>query len=52
MPAEIITLQLGNYANHVGAHFWNLQVHNTSHYVTNFNGIVTQQLMQSPLVPG
>jgi hypothetical protein len=22
---EIITLQLGNYANHVGAHFWNAQ---------------------------
>ncbi|EGD73510.1 hypothetical protein PTSG_05214 [Salpingoeca rosetta] len=29
MPAggggEVITLQFGNYANHVGAHFWNLQ---------------------------
>lgn len=24
---EIVTLQLGNYANHVGAHFWNLQEH-------------------------
>lgn len=22
---EIITLQFGNYANHVGAHFWNIQ---------------------------
>jgi hypothetical protein len=25
-PGEIITLQLGNFANYVGAHFWNLQV--------------------------
>jgi hypothetical protein len=23
--AEIITLQLGAYANHVGSHYWNLQ---------------------------
>ena len=22
----IITVQLGHYANHVGAHFWNMQV--------------------------
>lgn len=22
---EIITLQLGNYANHVGTHWWNMQ---------------------------
>ena len=22
---EIITLQFGNYSNHVGAHFWNFQ---------------------------
>ncbi len=29
MPGhELITLQLGNYANFVGAHFWNLQVCN------------------------
>jgi hypothetical protein len=27
MAPEIITLQLGSYANYVGAHFWNLQVH-------------------------
>lgn len=26
MPGEIVTLQLGNYANYVGAHYWNLQV--------------------------
>jgi hypothetical protein len=26
MAPEIITLQLGSYANYVGAHFWNLQV--------------------------
>lgn len=27
MPChEVITLQFGSYANHVGAHFWNLQV--------------------------
>lgn len=25
MPHEILTLQLGNYANYVGTHFWNLQ---------------------------
>ena len=25
MPHEIVTLQLGNYANYVGAHFWNIQ---------------------------
>ena len=25
MPHEVITLQLGNYANYVGAHFWNIQ---------------------------
>ncbi|KAF5828118.1 Misato segment II tubulin-like domain-containing protein [Dunaliella salina] len=25
MPHELITLQLGNYANYVGTHFWNLQ---------------------------
>ena len=24
----IITVQLGHYANHVGAHFWNMQVRN------------------------
>jgi len=24
---EIVTLQLGNYANFVGAHFWNAQEH-------------------------
>lgn len=23
---EIITLQFGNFANHVGCHFWNIQV--------------------------
>lgn len=23
---ELITLQFGNVANHVGAHYWNLQV--------------------------
>jgi hypothetical protein len=27
---EIITLQFGNFANHVGAHFWNIQVGNRS----------------------
>jgi len=26
LPGEIITLQLGGFANYVGAHFWNLQV--------------------------
>lgn len=25
-PGEIITLQLGSFANYVGAHYWNLQV--------------------------
>jgi len=25
MPREIITLQVGNFANHVGTHIWNLQ---------------------------
>ncbi|EDQ92359.1 uncharacterized protein MONBRDRAFT_4850, partial [Monosiga brevicollis MX1] len=25
MPREILTLQLGQFANHVGTHFWNLQ---------------------------
>ena len=25
----IITVQLGHYANHVGAHFWNMQVRST-----------------------
>ena len=25
-PGEVLTLQLGAYANFVGAHFWNLQV--------------------------
>jgi hypothetical protein len=30
MPGEIVTLQLGGYANYVGAHFWNLQVR--AHY--------------------
>ncbi|XP_001862732.2 LOW QUALITY PROTEIN: protein misato [Culex quinquefasciatus] len=25
MPREILTLQLGNYANYVGTHLWNLQ---------------------------
>lgn len=23
---EVITLQFGNFANHVGCHFWNIQV--------------------------
>ena len=23
--SEIVTLQFGEYANHVGAHFWNFQ---------------------------
>ena len=23
---EVLTIQLGNYANHVGSHFWNIQV--------------------------
>ena len=27
---SIITLQCGNYANYVGSHFWNLQVHSMS----------------------
>lgn len=26
MAREVITLQFGNYANYVGAHFWNFQV--------------------------
>jgi hypothetical protein len=26
MPGELLTLQLGSYANYVGAHYWNLQV--------------------------
>ena len=26
MPGEVITLQLGSYANYVGAHYWNFQV--------------------------
>jgi hypothetical protein len=26
MTREVITLQLGNFANHVGAHYWNIQV--------------------------
>jgi hypothetical protein len=26
MPHEVVTLQLGTYANYVGAHFWNIQV--------------------------
>lgn len=26
MVRETITLQIGNYANYVGAHFWNFQV--------------------------
>lgn len=25
MPKEIITLQLGTYANYVGTHWWNIQ---------------------------
>lgn len=26
MPThEIVTLQLGNYANFIGAHYWNIQ---------------------------
>ena len=25
MPREVVTLQLGSYANHVGTHWWNLQ---------------------------
>ena len=24
---EILTLQFGNYANYIGAHWWNIQVH-------------------------
>jgi hypothetical protein len=32
MAPEIITLQLGSYANYVGAHFWNLQVLPSSCY--------------------
>lgn len=23
---EIVTLQFGNYANYIGAHWWNIQV--------------------------
>ena len=26
MPHEVITLQFGNFANYVGAHYWNFQV--------------------------
>ena len=25
MPHEVITLQFGNFANYVGAHYWNFQ---------------------------
>ena len=25
MPREIITIQLGNFSNHVAAHYWNLE---------------------------
>jgi hypothetical protein len=25
MPGAVVTLQVGNFANYVGAHFWNLQ---------------------------
>lgn len=27
---EVITLQIGNYSNYVGAHWWNIQVSNDS----------------------
>lgn len=25
MTSEVITLQIGNYSNYVGAHYWNIQ---------------------------
>ena len=25
MPGELVTIQLGGYANYVGAHYWNIQ---------------------------
>jgi len=28
LTREIITLQLGNYSNYVGTHWWNIQVIN------------------------
>ena len=31
MPGEVITLQLGTYANYVGAHYWNIQVRMNKH---------------------
>lgn len=34
MVRETITLQLGNYANYVGAHFWNYQVLVRAHQAT------------------
>lgn len=30
---EIITLQFGNFANHVGCHFWNIQVRKTRNII-------------------
>ena len=30
---EVVTLQLGNYSNFVGAHFWNIQVKRLGFYV-------------------
>lgn len=27
---EVITLQIGNYSNYVGTHWWNIQVRNDS----------------------
>ena len=33
MPREVITLQLGNYANYVGAHYWNIQVGSTHRHI-------------------
>ncbi|XP_053559150.1 protein misato homolog 1 [Bombina bombina] len=35
MCGEVITFQLGNYANYVGAHWWNLQEAGRSHNSTN-----------------
>lgn len=31
---EVITLQIGNYANYVGTHWWNIQVSFMSHIKT------------------
>ena len=33
MPGEVITIQAGNFANYVGAHFWNFQVRSYSRSV-------------------